>query len=170
MITLVTGGARSGKSSYAEALAARTGTDVVYIATARALDREMEERIARHRARRPSGWHTVEEPVALAGALRKHASAARCVLIDCLTLWLANLADVEPGDAGTLREEFVAALATAPGSVIVVTNEIGMGVVPLGALSRRFVDDMGRLNQAVAARAHRVVLMVAGCALSVKGG
>lgn len=169
MITLVTGGARSGKSLHAETLAARLGGEVTYIATAAVLDVEMADRIARHRARRPREWHSVEEPLALGAALRACAGDRRCVLIDCLTLWLTNLLALDLSAAAQARENFLAALECARGEVIVVTNEIGLGVVPLGELSRRFVDDMGRLNQAVAERADRVILMIAGCPLRVKG-
>lgn len=169
MITLITGGARSGKSAYAEALAAASAMEVVYIATAQALDAEMADRIARHRARRPREWRTVEVPLRLADALRENTGQDRCLLIDCLTLWLTNLFSIEPSAAEASRQDFLAALGEVRGTVIVVTNEIGMGVVPLGELSRRFVDDMGRLNQVVAARADRVVLMVAGLPVSVKG-
>lgn len=169
MIMLITGGARSGKSAYAEALAAASGMEVVYIATAQALDAEMADRIARHRARRPREWRTVEAPLTLADTVRENADQNRCLLIDCLTLWLTNLLSIEPSAAQASRQDFLAALGEARGTVIVVTNEIGMGVVPLGELSRRFVDEMGRFNQAVAARADRVVLMVAGLPVSVKG-
>ena len=186
MITLITGGARSGKSTYAESLAAKSGLDVVYIATAHAGDAEMAARIDQHRVRRPGHWITVEEPVALGTALRRHAAAGRFVVLDCLTLWLGNLllAD-QPADPAQMervavieagpvfiseREAFLQALVALPGQLAVIGNELGMGVVPLGALSRVFVDEAGRLNQAVAAKADRVIFMVAGCPLVVKGG
>lgn len=181
MITLVTGGARSGKSGYAEQLAAQSGLAVVYLATAQARDAEMSRRIERHRAHRPAGWLTVEEPLALGAALRAQARADRCIVVDCLTLWLTNLmladhpeqCDVATIDAGPRytaeRTDFLDALRIAPGEIIVVSNEIGMGVVPLGALNRHFVDEAGWLNQVVAACAERVVWMVAGCPVYAKG-
>jgi adenosylcobinamide kinase / adenosylcobinamide-phosphate guanylyltransferase len=185
MITLITGGARSGKSGYAETLATQSGLEVVYLATARAGDTEMEERIRRHRARRPAGWLTVEEPIALGAALRMQARAERCIVIDCLTLWLTNLilaehsssrvggdvAPVEPGPRfAAERVDLLEALRTVPGQMIAISNEVGMGVVPLGALNRFFVDETGRLNQDIAASADKVVWMVAGCPVLAKGG
>lgn len=181
MITLITGGARSGKSSFAERLAAQSGLQIVYLATARAEDAEMGERIRRHRANRPAGWLTLEEPVALGAAVRAHARADRCLIIDCLTLWLSNVilvdcpearevAIIEPGSTFTAeRADLLDALHTSPGQAIVVGNEVGMGVVPLGALSRFFVDETGRLNQEIAALSGRVVWMVAGCPILAKG-
>ena len=181
MITLITGGARSGKSGFAERLATQSGLQVVYLATARARDAEMAERIRRHRANRPADWLTAEEPIRLGAALRAHARADRCLLIDCLTLWLNNLiladhpddgevAIVEPGPTFSAeRADLLDALRTLPGQTILVSNEVGMGVVPLGALNRFFVDETGRLNQAIAALAGRVVWMVAGCPVVAKG-
>lgn len=181
MITLITGGARSGKSAYAEQLAAQSGLRVVYLATARVGDAEMGGRIDRHRANRPAGWVTVEEPLALGAALRTHARADRCLVIDCLTLWLSNLiladhpgcgdvAMIAPGPMfAAERADLLDALRSLPGQAIAVSNEVGMGVVPLGALNRFFVDETGRLNQAIAALAGRVVWMVAGCPVLAKG-
>ncbi len=181
MITLITGGARSGKSGFAERLAAQSGLQVVYLATARAGDAEMGERIRLHRANRPADWLTVEEPLRLGATLRAHARADRCLLIDCLTLWLNNLiladhpddgevAIVEPGPMfAAERADLLDALRTLPGQAIAVSNEVGMGVVPLGAWNRFFVDETGRLNQAIAALAGRVVWMVAGCPVIAKG-
>ena len=185
MITFITGGARSGKSALAENLATKSGLEVVYVATACAGDDEMIERIRQHRQRRPDHWATVEEPLELAEVLRLQAAAGRFVIVDCLTLWLGNLlfADfpaghgsdeevrvIEPGALFTAqRAAFLRALAGLPGELAVISNELGMGVIPLGALSRLFVDEAGRLNQEVAARANRVILMVSGCPLVVKG-
>lgn len=181
MVTLITGGARSGKSSFAERLAAQSGLQVVYLATARADDAEMGERIRRHRANRPAGWLTLVEPIALGAAVRAHARADRCLIIDCLTLWLSNVILVDRPEAGEVemiesgprfvaeRADLLDALHTSPGQAIVIGNEVGMGVVPLGALSRFFVDETGRLNQEIAAFAARVVLMVAGCPILAKG-
>jgi adenosylcobinamide kinase/adenosylcobinamide-phosphate guanylyltransferase len=179
---LVLGGARSGKSAYAERRATGSGKDVVYIATAGAGDSEMAARIARHRASRPAGWRTVEEPLALGDALRRWSAPGTLVLVDCLTLWLSNLmfstSAVYP-DVGAIelpelfyrqRADLLAALAEVPGEVVLVSNEVGMGVVPSGALSRAFVDEAGWLNQALAADCERVVFVAAGLPLVLKGG
>jgi adenosylcobinamide kinase/adenosylcobinamide-phosphate guanylyltransferase len=166
-VTLVIGGARSGKSRYAESLIAAVSPPWLYVATAQPLDDEMRERIAAHRARRGAGWHTVEAPRDVAGAIAA-APAGGAVLVDCLTLWLSNLmladADIEV-ETGRLEE----ALARATAPIVLVSNEVGAGIVPDNALARRFRDAQGRLNQRIAARADRVVLMVAGLPLVVKG-
>ncbi|MFN3274864.1 MAG: bifunctional adenosylcobinamide kinase/adenosylcobinamide-phosphate guanylyltransferase [Paracoccus sp. (in: a-proteobacteria)] len=160
-ITLVTGGARSGKSDLAERLVARHGLPRLYIATAEPRDGEMAERIARHQRRRGEGWITVEEPVALAGALhRTDGQGAR--LVDCLTLWLSNC--MGQADVGAL----VAALRQQSGPVVLVTNELGQGIVPANELSRRFRDDHGRMNQLIAGMADEVWLAVAGQPLRLK--
>jgi adenosylcobinamide kinase/adenosylcobinamide-phosphate guanylyltransferase len=181
MITLITGGARSGKSGFAERLAAQSGLQVVYVATAHADDAEMVERIRRHRANRPVGWLTLEEPLALGATVRAHARADRCLVVDCLTLWLSNLILADSPEAAEVdliapgpmfaaeRADLLDALRKSPGQAILVSNEVGMGVVPLGALSRFFVDETGRLNQEIAASAVRVVWMVAGCPIPAKG-
>jgi adenosylcobinamide kinase/adenosylcobinamide-phosphate guanylyltransferase len=165
-LTLVLGGARSGKSRHAEALIAAFPPPWVYVATAEPLDDEMRARIAEHRARRSADWRTLEAPRDLAGALGTNAGGA--VLVDCLTLWLSNLmladADIEAETA--LLET---ALANIAGPVVLVSNEVGLGIVPDNALARRFRDAQGWLNQRIAARASRVVLMVAGLPLVVKG-
>jgi adenosylcobinamide kinase/adenosylcobinamide-phosphate guanylyltransferase len=143
---------------------------VVYIATAQPRDGEMADRIAHHRARRPADWACVEEPLALADALRRHARADRCVLVDCLTLWLSNL--LGEADAPCFERERSALLDTLPqlpGEVLLVSNEVGMGVVPMGELSRRFVDEAGRLHQALAAACDRVIFVAAGLPLTLKG-
>jgi len=165
-LTLVIGGARSGKSRYAESAIAKLPPPWVYIATAEPGDAEMAARIEAHRARRgPNYWRTVEAPRNLADALV--ACEATPVLIDCLTLWLSNLmlanADI---DAETARLEDALAAAKAP--VVLVANEVGSGIVPEHALGRRFRDLQGVLNQRMAARADRVILMVAGLPLTVK--
>jgi adenosylcobinamide kinase / adenosylcobinamide-phosphate guanylyltransferase len=163
-LTLVLGGARSGKSRHAEALITAGSPPWVYVATAEPLDDEMTARIAAHRARRGAGWRDVEALRDLAGAL---AGVRDAVLVDCLTLWLSNLmladADIE---AESARLEDV--LTRMAGPVVLVSNEVGFGIVPDNALARRFRDAQGRLNQRIAARADRVVLMVAGLPLVVK--
>ena len=164
MLELYLGGARSGKSRLAEARALATGLPHTYIATATAEDAEMAARIAHHRQQRQGqGWHTVEAPEALTGALINHAQAGHCVLVDCLTLWLSNWLSREDESLWqSVRDEFLHTLEGLPGQVILVSNEVGQGVVPMGELSRRFVDDSGRLHQAIAAKADRVVLVTAG--------
>ena len=167
-VTLVLGGARSGKSAYAESLVA--GPGAVYVATAEAIDDEMGERIARHRARRGEGWTTVEAPLDLAAALRTHAPGAPGVLVDCLTVWLGNLMhagrDIDR-EARSLLES-LAVTPVPPAPVVLVANEVGLGVVPENPMARAFRDHAGRLNQAVAARADRVVLVTAGIPLVLK--
>ncbi|WP_367122702.1 bifunctional adenosylcobinamide kinase/adenosylcobinamide-phosphate guanylyltransferase [Sulfurivirga sp.] len=162
---LVLGGARSGKSRYAMGLAESSALPVTFIATARALDEEMAARIQRHRQERPAHWETVEAPVDLAGALDV-ISPGRFVIVDCLTLWLLNCMEMDRMDA--LRA-FERALEAHAGPVALVSNEVGMGVVPADRLSRRFVDELGWLHQRLAVRADRVTLMVAGLPLEVKG-
>ncbi len=165
-ITLVLGGARSGKSRHAESLVASFPSPWLYVATAEPHDDEMAARIATHRARRGADWRTVEAPRDLVGALV--APSAGAVLVDCLTLWLSNLmlADLDIA-AETARLEAALARATVP--IVLVSNEVGFGIVPDNALARRFLDAQGRLNQQIAARADRVVLVVAGLPLVVKG-
>lgn len=163
---LILGGARSGKSALAERRAAESGVEVVYVATAAEGDAEMAARIAHHRARRPGQWRTVEQPVRLAAALRAEASNRRCLIVDCLTLWLTNLL-LGPG-LEPERQELLRALGDVPGRVILVSNEVGCGVVPGNELARRFADEQGRLNQAVAAVCQRVTLVAAGLPLELK--
>lgn len=170
MLELILGGARSGKSRLAEKLATDTRLKVTYIATSQPLDGEMNQRIAHHRARRPADWLLIEEPLELARVLRENASAERCLLIDCLTLWLTNLLMLEHTDRLIAeREALLDCLASLPGEIIFVSNETGMGVVPLGELTRRYVDEAGWLHQALAERCQRVVLTVAGLPLTLKG-
>ena len=170
MRTLILGGARSGKSALAEQLAVSSGHDVVYIATAQAHDAEMAARIAHHRTRRPAHWSLVEEPLALADALRAQVRPGRCVLVDCLTLWLSNL--LGAAEASCFERECAALLDVFPsltGQVVLVSNEVGLGVVPLGELTRRFVDEAGRLHQALAQQCERVLFVAAGMPLVLKG-
>jgi adenosylcobinamide kinase / adenosylcobinamide-phosphate guanylyltransferase len=172
--TLVLGGARSGKSSYAEGLieagveaATEAGMLPVYLATAEAGDTEMAVRIARHRKRRGDRWRTVEAPLDLAAALTEESACAAPVLVDCLTLWLANLmaAGRDPeAEAGAL----IAALDDRIAPAVLVSNEVGLGIVPDNALARAFRDAAGRLNQRIAARAQRVIFVAAGLPLVLK--
>jgi len=170
MRSLILGGARSGKSALAERIASESAREVVYVATAQARDAEMAERIAHHRARRPSCWLCVEEPLALAGVLRRQAREDRCVLVDCLTLWLSNM--LGGGDLQCFERERAALLETLPalpGEIVLVSNEVGLGIVPLGELTRRYVDEAGRLHQALAAQCERVIFVAAGLPLALKG-
>lgn len=168
-VTLVLGGAASGKSAYAESLVAESGLRQVYIATAEETDDEMAARIADHRARRGGSWTTIEAPLELAAALQANARPGNAVLVDCLTVWLGNLIMCER-DAGAETAALVTALGAARGPAVVVSNEIGYGIVPDSPLSRRFRDRHGALNQAVAGVADRVVLVAAGLPLVLKGG
>lgn len=181
MRELIFGGARSGKSGLAEKRALESGLQVIYVATAQALDGEMERRIAHHRARRPASWGLVESPLDLAATLRKHAAPDVCLLVDCLTLWLTNL--LFAGEAARQAEageavdcplfagevlSLVDCLPQLPGRIILVSNEVGWGVVPMAAVSRLFADEQGRLNQRVAAVCEKVTLVAAGLPLVLK--
>ncbi len=166
-LVLVLGGARSGKSRHAEALVESWPAPWTYIATAEAFDAEMAARIAEHRARRPTGWETLEAPRDLPGVLAG-VPPARPVLVDCLTLWLSNLLLAER-DLEAEGERLAAALAQRAGPVVLVSNEVGWGIVPETPLGRRFRDAQGRLNQRMAAVADRVVLVVAGIPVAIKG-
>ena len=180
-LTLVLGGARSGKSHHAEQLALQCAGPVTYVATAGEGDEEMQLRVALHRARRPADWGLVEEPMHLAEALYAHAQHGGCVLVDCMTLWLNNLLFSEhheypetglvtPPEAWSSEiDALLTALPLLPGEVILVSNEIGLGVVPMGAVTRFYVDELGRLNQRLAALADHVHLLVAGIPMVVKG-
>lgn len=165
--TLVIGGARSGKSAYAERLIEQNAGAGLYLATAEARDDEMQDRIQHHRDRRGDFWTTVEEPLDLAAALAAEARPERPILVDCLTLWLSNL--VEAGrDANLEGDKLCATIAELAGPVVLVGNELGMSVVSESASTRRFVDLHGRLNQAVAAISKRVILIAAGLPLLLK--
>jgi adenosylcobinamide kinase/adenosylcobinamide-phosphate guanylyltransferase len=165
-LTLVLGGARSGKSRYAESLVMALPSPWLYVATAEARDSEMAARVAVHQGRRGPDWTTVETPRDIAGALAANANTP--ALVDCLTLWLSNvlLADA---DVDAEIEHLDRALARAPAPVVLVANEVGSGIVPDNALGRRFRDLQGLLNQRIAARADRVFLVVAGLPLTLKG-
>ena len=164
MITLVLGGARSGKSALAEALVMREPAPWTYVATGQGWDEEMRARIAAHRAARTPGWLTVEAPVDLGPAL----SAPGPVLVDCLTLWLTNLM-LGAHDVCAAISALEQSLETRTAPTVLVSNEVGLGIVPDNALARRFRDEAGRMHQRFAARAERVVFTVAGLLLVVKG-
>ena len=164
-LSLVLGGARSGKSRHAEALVEARPAPWTYIATAQAWDEERRARIAEHRAGRPAGWETVDAPLDLPETIAAHAG--RPILVDCLTLWLTNLILAER-DTAQAGAALLAACERASAPLVLVGNEVGLGIVPDNALARRFRDEAGRLHQALAARAGRVVFMVAGLPMQVK--
>lgn len=177
---LILGGARSGKTGHAialaQSLAAARNAEVTYVATAQPLDEEMRHRIALHRAQRPANWHTLEAPANLAQALSAR-DARSLLIIDCMTLWLSNallqdFRDASPTAAlpawDAERAALLQWLGHRRGDVLLISNEVGSGIVPLAPLSRRFQDEQGRLNQALAAACERVTLMVAGIAVAVK--
>ena len=181
MRELIFGGARSGKSALAEQRAADSGLHVIYVATAQAKDAEMQRRIAHHQARRPASWGLVEAPLNLAAALRQHATEETCLLVDCLTLWLSNLLFAgeaarqaesgQPIDCRLLDGEvrmLIDALPTLPGRIILVSNEVGCGIVPMPPVSRLFTDEQGRLNQRVVTACERVTLVAGGLPLVLK--
>lgn len=169
-VEFILGGARSGKSSYAERRAKESGLTVKYIATATVDDDEMAQRVIHHQQQRPAHWPVIEEPLALAEAIRCHSIPGSCLLVDCLTLWLTNCLfgehDLVWSDA---KEQLLEALDQAQGQVILVSNEVGQGIVPMGEMSRRFVDEAGWLHQAIAKQADRVVFVMAGLPQILKG-
>jgi adenosylcobinamide kinase/adenosylcobinamide-phosphate guanylyltransferase len=169
MLTLILGGARSGKSRLALQHAEATGKPVCFIATAEAHDAEMAARIARHQAERPAHWSTIEASLDLAGAIR--AADAGCIVVDCLTLWLTNcLCQPDPAAFDGARAATLAALTERRADdLILVSNETGLGIVPLGELTRRFVDEAGWLNQDIAQLADEVMFVAAGLPLILKG-
>jgi adenosylcobinamide kinase/adenosylcobinamide-phosphate guanylyltransferase len=165
-VTLVLGGARSGKSRHAEALVQAHPPPWIYVATAEALDEEMTQRIAAHRARRAAEWRTLEAPRNLPEAIEQAPDRAP-ILIDCLTLWLSNLLLAET-DVERECDRLEAGLARRSGPIVLVANEVGLGIVPDNSLARRFRDAAGRLNQRLAARADRVIFIAAGLSLQLK--
>jgi adenosylcobinamide kinase / adenosylcobinamide-phosphate guanylyltransferase len=172
-ITLVLGGARSGKSRYAQTLAAGV-SPVAFVATARRSDsdEEMQRKIERHRADRPQEWRTIEEPLDLASVLAEQGSSYRIIVVDCLTLYAANLLDAQHGDLISIEDrlrEFYEALRSAPCSVALVSNEVGSGIVPAFPEGRKYRDLLGEINQRVASAADNVLLIVAGLPLALKG-
>lgn len=168
MKEFVLGGARSGKSAFAQRRALESGLQVIYFATAEVGDAEMAERIARHRAERPAEWGLVEEPLDLAGALRRYAAPTHCLLVDCLTLWLCNLLAAGEDRRHAETTALLTTLADLPGQVLLVSNEVGQSIVPDNPLARQFRDEAGRLHQAVASRCDRVIFVVAGLPLTLK--
>ncbi len=181
MNELILGGNRSGKSAFAEHKAMTCALPVTYVATATDSDPEMRSRIVQHRQRRPKNWRLVEEPVALTRALKDHAHPDRCLLVDCLTLWLTNLlcstgheesSPIKESPVWKLLQKETAALLQLlpllPGRIILVSNEVGLGIVPMGELSRIFADEAGLLNQKLAKICDRVTLVVAGLPYPLK--
>jgi adenosylcobinamide kinase/adenosylcobinamide-phosphate guanylyltransferase len=169
MLQLILGGARSGKSRLAEQTAKETGLSVIYIATAQALDTEMQQRIAHHQQQRPAHWQVFEEPIYLADRLLQCDQANQLILVDCLTLWLTNLLLAE--DSALQQQQIQQLLNVLPqlkSKIILVSNETGLGVVPMGEISRRFVDEAGRLHQNLGQLANKVVFCVAGFPMILK--
>ena len=168
MKELIIGGARSGKSAHAEKRAVESGLHVVYIATAQVLDGEMERRVALHRVRRPVEWGLVESPLGLFEALAQHAAPDTCLLVDCLTLWLTNLM-LEERDIPQEFASLLLAVKDAPGRLVFVSNEVGLGIVPENRMAREVRDHAGRLHQQVAALVPNVYFIAAGLPLKMKG-
>ncbi len=172
MKQLILGGARSGKSALAEQLATASSLEVTYIATAvlNLRDVEMEQRIRVHRERRPRSWELIEEPLYLAEALTLHSQRGRFLIVDCLTLWLSNILLMD--DGRHFQQQVKALLSSLPqlqGNLVLVSNEVGLGIVPMGEISRRFQDESGWLHQQLAHLCDRVILTVAGLPLTLKG-
>lgn len=171
---LILGGARSGKSAYAERVASQSELPVTYVATAQVYDDEFAQRIAHHQSRRPAYWQVIEEPLGLAETLLSIDQPDTCIIVDCLTLWLAQCIcpDCKPPQGVEWQHERTHLLATLPklqAQVVLVSNEVGMGIVPLGEINRQFQDEQGRLNQAVAAIANKVSFIAAGLPILLKG-
>jgi adenosylcobinamide kinase/adenosylcobinamide-phosphate guanylyltransferase len=170
---LVTGGIRSGKTGLAEKRAAEAGTEVVYVATATAGDDEMAQRIRHHRQQRPTHWGLVEEPVCLGRVVADFAcreGAKPMLLVDCMSLWLSNLLFAEGALFEPERAAFLNEVEAYPGPLVIVTNEVGLGTIGMDPLTRRFADELGWLNQALARRCDEVVMAVAGLPLTLKAG
>jgi len=173
MTRLILGGMRSGKSFYAEQLAKKSNKNVFYIATAQAGDDEMQQRIRQHQHRRPSEWQTIEEPIKLASVLTRYNQRQNCLLVDCLTLWLSNCLFNQTGGLQEMifrqqKNELLTCIADLKAEVILVSNEVGSGIVPIGKLSRHFIDEAGRLHQQLAQCCNQVVLVTAGLAQVLK--
>lgn len=169
MLQLILGGARSGKSRLAEQIAKDSGLPVIYMATAQALDEEMQQRIAHHQQQRPDHWYVYEEPIYLADRLLQCDQANQLILVDCLTLWLSNLLLAEdPALQQQQMQKLFEVLPQLQSQIILVSNETGLGVVPMGEISRRFVDEAGRLHQTLGQLAHKVMFCVAGFPMILK--
>ncbi len=173
-VHLILGGARCGKSAFAEKLAIESNLPVTYIATAQVYDAEFGQRVEHHKVRRPAHWKTVEQSFNLGETLKTYAKAGECLVVDCLTLWLAQCIcpDCERPENVDWKNERNALLETLPtlqGMILLVSNEVGMGIVPLGEINRQFQDEQGRLNQAVAQLANKVSFVAAGLPLTLKG-
>ncbi len=177
-LILITGGVRSGKSSFAEKLAAKLGEKIVFIATAQALDEEMEDRITQHRANRPFHWKTYEEPYQVAQVIQQVGQSTEVVLVDCLTLLISNLMqDYREGSSNEdlahkiIRkiEKIIQESLKCQATIIIVSNEVGLGLVPANPMGRFFRDMLGKANQLIAAQSNRVYLMVSGIPLLIKG-
>ena len=169
--TLVLGGIRSGKSELAERLAQDQGGPVVYVATATIGDAEMQERVRVHKMRRPPQWWLEEEPLSLGGVLRSKAlmNPPPTLLIDCMSLWVSNLLHAGDSVFARERDNFLSALVSYPGLVVIVSNEVGLGTIGMDPLTRRFADELGWLNQSLARRCDKVLLTVGGIAQTLKG-
>ncbi len=171
MKQLIIGGARSGKSGLAQQLATTSGKHVVYIATANARlnDSEMSQRIIRHQQERPGHWQTIEEPTQLATVLQQYAAEDHCLMVDCLTLWLSNCLLINEELWQKQRQALFDIIGALPGDIILVGNEVGSGVIPLGEINRQFVDENGFLHQSLTSQCDRVIFMAAGLPLVMKG-
>ncbi len=166
-ITFVLGGARSGKSSFAEKFTASLGLDKIYIATSQIFDDEMQDRVAKHQIDRGADWHTVEEPLALSETLLRESKSDNAILVDCLTLWVTNLMMADQ-DIDALGDELAAVLLQMSGPVILVSNEVGQGIVPDNAMARAFRDHAGRLHQKIAEVSGEVYFVTAGLPQKLK--
>jgi adenosylcobinamide kinase/adenosylcobinamide-phosphate guanylyltransferase len=169
MIKFIIGGARSGKSAYAESVASASGRELIYIATAAAGDSEMSERIKKHKERRRGNWQTIEEEIDISAIIQQPApNNQKLILIDCLTLWLSNLLHYKL-DVEAETEKLLSALKTTKSDIILVSNEVGQGIIPDNALARKFVDEAGILHQKIAKIAHEVFFVTAGIPNKIKG-
>jgi len=168
MKTLVLGGARSGKSRYAEKIVEQTKQQVIYIATAAAGDQEMQRRIEMHQSQRPEDWLLIEEPLNLTGALQKSDNKINVILVDCLTLWLSNVLAEDDRSVEARVDELVDTVAQLKTELVLVSNEVGQGIVPMGELTRKFVDESGRMHQKLAQVCEHVVFITAGLPQKLK--
>jgi adenosylcobinamide kinase/adenosylcobinamide-phosphate guanylyltransferase len=170
MKELILGGARSGKSHHAEVCAAESGLDVLYVATAQAHDDEMQQRIEHHKQQRPDHWQLIEEPINLISVLKDNANTSTCILVDCLTLWISNqlCSEIDKNKIENNINKLVETVLNLPGRIIFVSNEVSMGIIPMGEINRQFVDEAGRLHQRLATVCDNVTLMVAGIPTVIK--